>query len=654
MCGIAGIVDLQGERPVDPAVLERMADALFHRGPDDEGYFYQPGIGLASRRLSIIDLAEGSQPVFNEDRSVVVVYNGELFDYVEKRRDLEQRGHRFRTDCDTEILVHLWEDYGMQMLEYLHGQFAFALYDLRQRLLLLARDRVGICPLFYSLRNGTLMFASEIKGLLAAGLEPKLDLGGLDNIFTFFALPGRRTMFEGVSSIPPGFCLRIQLGNNPHIEERCYWDFDFPERGDERNPKNAQELVEELRVSINRAVGHRMRADVPVVSYLSGGVDSALIAALAARSQPGAFETFTVKFTSARHDESDKARRIADFIGCRNHFVECDHRLLCDSYIDLIRTTESPVVHVACAAVYRLAKTVHEHGYKVALSGEGADEGLGGYPWFKINKLINVLDCGPIRCSNLVRHAILKAAGSLTPLQQLLNSQNQVGGKLAPVDIYTLYSTNRYYFYHRDTLARLGDFSAWDDLVLDVDRARRWHPFNQSLYLGYKTILPGMLISQKGDRVAMAHSVETRYPFLDDEVIAFFSRLHPRWKLRGYRRDKFILRQLAEEYLPRSVARRPKAMFRAPVDTPFQQQPPRFIQQLLSEESLCKTGYFDVERVRDYWLRPGRKSWRPGWRTYLDLGLVGVIATQIWHHLFLGDELCELPTGLPSPTSALA
>lgn len=304
MCGIAGIIDLNGQRPVDPMVLERMGEAIVHRGPDEFGYLREPGLGFASRRLSIIGLDDGRQPIYNEDRSVAVVYNGELFDYREQRAQLENRGHRFRTSCDTEILVHLWEDHGEDMIRQLRGQFAFALVDLNQRLVILARDRVGICPLFWAKRDGWLYFGSEIKALLASGrIDPQVDIRGIDHIFSFFGISSRRTMFRDVSAVYQGSYLKIALptGSDTHssIDERFYWDLDFPDANEEEDPKDPADLVEQFGDVLSRAVDLRLRADVPVASYLSGGVDSTTVAALASRAKKTPIDTYTIQIRRA-------------------------------------------------------------------------------------------------------------------------------------------------------------------------------------------------------------------------------------------------------------------------------------------------------------------------------------------------------------------
>jgi asparagine synthase (glutamine-hydrolysing) len=409
MCGIAGIIDLVGQRPAPEGVVQRMARAITHRGPDEEGFLEQPGISLASRRLSIVDLADGQQPMTNEDRSVFVVFNGELFDYVERREELVRQGHRFRTHCDTEIIPHLWEDHHEGMWERLRGQFAIALWDERQRQLHLGRDRFGIAPLFWSRQGDWLLFASEIKGLLASGMvPPRPDRKGLDHVFTFSAVPGPRTCFEGVQLLPPGHSLRIfpgSSGTSALIVERAYWEMDFPEQGQEEWGKNPRALVDEFERLLLQAVEERLRADVPVGSYLSGGVDSSMILALACRLKGPAINTYTVRVDKPEFDELSAASLSARHIGAKPPIVQ-DYGDLeaLESYPRLIEAAEAPVIDTACGALLKLAERVHANGQKVVLTGEGADEWLVGYPWYKAARLMGFLDVVPgLKLSELAR-----------------------------------------------------------------------------------------------------------------------------------------------------------------------------------------------------------------------------------------------------------
>src|SRR3984893_2325667 len=366
MCGIAGIIDLTARRPVPPGRIRAMAAALHHRGPDEDGYLEEPGLALASRRLSIVGLADGRQPIANEDRTVSVVFNGELFDYPETRARLEGLGHRFRTHCDTELLPHLWEDHQEGMLERLRGQFAVALWDEKRRRLVLGRDRFGICPLYWTRQGDWLLFASEIKALLASGLVPaRPDLRGIDHIFTFAALPGPTTCFEGVHLLPPAHYLRVVPGNPnrgaaPTISEHAYWEMDFPDRGDEDRGGDSRAVVDRFEQIMLQAVEERLRADVPVGAYLSGGVDSSMIAALACHLKGPAINTYTIRVDAPELDELSAAKLVARHIGTKPPIVQ-EFRAsdTLNTYPRLIQAAEAPVIDTSCAALLLLAQRVH-------------------------------------------------------------------------------------------------------------------------------------------------------------------------------------------------------------------------------------------------------------------------------------------------------
>ncbi len=424
MCGIAGLLNLTGTSPVPPGVLRKMAQAIAHRGPDEDGFFEGEGegqgLGFASRRLSIVGLFDGRQPICNEDGQVTVVFNGELFDYAEVRANLQAKGHKFRTQCDTELLPHLWEDHGTDMLAKLRGQFAVALFDQRRRQVILARDRFGICPLFWTRRGDWLLFASEIKALIASGMVPvRPDPRGIHHVFTFFAVPGPVTCFEGIHCLLPGHYLSIRPGHGNEagrIEDRIYWLVDFPDAGQEVEPKSRQQLAEDFEAVLSKAVERRLRADVPVVSYLSGGVDSSTVVALGThlRKQSGGspIPTFTIQVDEPGLDEVNEARQVANHLGARPVVVKFGHAEALASYPQLIRAAEAPVIDTSCAALLLLAREVHRQGYKVALTGEGADEWLAGYPWFKIHKAVQCLDMVPgLPVSSWIRQAYLKCAG---------------------------------------------------------------------------------------------------------------------------------------------------------------------------------------------------------------------------------------------------
>ena len=645
MCGLAGVIHLEGWRTPELAMLQRMAAALTHRGPDEDGFFTARGVGLAHRRLSIVGLADGRQPIFNEDRTVLVVCNGEFFDYPELKAELEAKGHVFRTHSDTEILVHLYEAHGEDLFPWLKGQFAFILVDLRQRIVLIARDRLGICPLHWSRQSNWLYFGSEIKALLASGaVAPATDPRGLDQLFTFFAMPGPRTMFTGVQSLLPGHYLKIALREDrkaAELVERCYWDFDFPDAGHEDNPVKGSRVTDEFEATFRRAVEIRLRADVPVVGYLSGGVDSSYVLATASSLRGIPIPSFSVGMPKSKFDETSEALVAARHIGSAPEIVECDGSTILQRYADVLTAADSPVLDTSCAALFSLARKVHERGYKVALTGEGADEAFGGYIWFKLMELVRLIDVGGLKLTPLLCLAIRKTISPKISFTELARVESLMEGPHGQVLLYHLVEQAKRRYFSAELKHELNDYSPYEELPLDRERMRRWHPLNRSIYLGYKLHLAGLLLNHKGDRVAMANSVETRYPFLDEDLIELCARIHPRWKLRLPFKDKVLLRQAAARILPHEIAFRPKGMFRGPLAESLFADPPPYLQQLVSDEALTATGYFDVSRVRqDCALLTSSRGAKLS--TFASLGLVGVIATQLWHHLYYGGGLCEI------------
>jgi asparagine synthase (glutamine-hydrolysing) len=655
MCGIAGTVDLAGNRPFPEEALHAMAAAIVHRGPDEDGFQREDGVALANRRLSIVGLYDGRQPIANEDGSIHVVFNGELFDYPERRAELEAKGHRFRTRCDTELFPHLWEEYGEAMFEHLHGQFAVALYDRRQRRLILARDRFGICPLYWSRQGDWLFFGSEIKALLASGAVPaRPDLRGINHVFTFFSLPGPVTCFEGIHSLLPGRYLDIRADGRfvRTVQERTYWEIDFPDRGQEQRGSQKQ-LVDRFEEVMLGAVERRLRADVPVVSYLSGGCDSSMVVALATRIRGEPIPTFTIRIDDPALDETREADIVARHLGAHPTVVNVGAAETLNTYPELVTAAEGPVIDTSCAALLLLAKQVHADGYKVALTGEGADEWLAGYPWYKVHKLLGMLDVIP-GLSMSVRRLFLRLSGA--PLFSRAATQRTlaaVGGTNPWLDIYGLVSIAKLRFFGPELRQVMLENSPYEDLDLNLERAKRWHPLNRGLYLGARAHLPGLLLNAKGDRIAMHSSVEARYPFLDEEVFTFLASIEPRWKMKGFG-EKHILRLLAERYLPGSVAWRRKAMFRAPFDSFHTEHMPAFVEQLFSPESLRKTGYFDAAAVAHWRQAFKRMGHHSAQRLSLEMGLAGVLSTQLWHHLFIDPTLADLPSARTSSAVALA
>lgn len=646
MCGIAGALDLTGRREFPLERLLAMTGAIEHRGPDDEWYHIEPGVALGARRLSIVDLAGGRQPISNENGSIWVAFNGELFEYPELRQDLLARGHTLATRCDTEAWVHLYEDHGKAMFDRARGQFAVSLWDREERTLILGRDRVGICPLYYAERDGWLLWGSEVKALLASGLvKGSADPKGIDYFFNFFTTGNEQTFFEGVKSIAPGRFLSVRDGR---IEIHKYWDLDFPDAGQERRTDDPGPLIDELEGLLRQAVERRLRGDVPVVGYISGGLDSTVVLGLSSRERGRAVPSFTIGLDRAGPDERVHSTETAKILGSPLTTVTMNQADIVRAYPELVEAAEVPVLDTSCACLLRLASTVHSQGYKVVLTGEGSDEALAGYVWFKTQRF---------------REAFVKKFGGFIPRALRSFVLHDIGGgrvahpltrdpiagvRVAQQDMFDFLGQARALLYSNDMWDRLGDYSPYDELNrLTSDRFPRWDPLNQSLYVGYKVMLAGLLLVSKGDRIAMHSSVETRYPFLDDDVIKFCSDISPDYKLRGTV-EKWILRRVAEKTLPERIANRPKTMFRAALSRTFLgEHRPSWVDQLLSPESLAATGYFDpvkIERQRRVQMMLPRITAR---RFVLDVSLTCAVATQLWHHTYCGGGLCDLPTWTP-------
>lgn len=624
MCGIAGALDLTGERLFSEARLSAMLAAIAHRGPDDGAMHVEPGVALGARRLSIVDLEGGRQPVSNEDGSVWVAFNGELFDYPEIRLELLKRGHRLRTRCDTEAWVHLYEDDGLKMLERTRGQFAVSLWDSRTRRLLLARDRFGICPLYFAESHGWLLWASEIKALLASGLiDARPDAKAIDYFFNFFSQPAERTCFEGIRMLGPGQFLKASGGR---VRVRRYYDLNFPREGEERR---GGPLKEELAGLLERSVARRLRGDVPVACYISGGLDSTVVLQAASRLKGGGVPAFTVGLTGgAGPDETASASATARFTGSPLATASMDASSIANAYPELIEAVEAPVLDTSCACMLRLASVVHENGFKVVLTGEGADEALAGYPWFKLQKLAGSRFAG---MSEWFGRAAAWSLGAKP-------DRGWSGIGIAQQMMFDVAAASRGSFYSQDFWHRLNGYCAQDDMGIDWERLRQWHPLNRSLYVGYKATLAGMQLFSKGDRVTMHSSIEARYPYLDEDLVEFCAGIAPEYKLRGMT-EKWLLREVAAEMLPPTLAGRPKTMFRAQLARTFlRPDSPKWVDQLLSPESIRAAGWFDPAAVT----RARRKAFHP-LRPILDFGMMNVIAVQLWHHVWCAGKLCDLP-----------
>lgn len=645
MCGIAGFLGSTVSPDAAPALLHRMADRLSHRGPDEKGVHSAPGIGLAHARLSVVGLTDGQQPMADASGDLVISYNGEIFNYVELRERLQARGRRFATGSDTEVILHLYDEMGTACLDELNGDFAFALWDARRKSLWLARDRIGVRPLYYTDIGGTLFFASEIKALTEApGFTAELDPVALDQVFTLWAPIAPRTAFRGVSELPPGHMM-IARGRERMV--RPWWRLAFPTDGAFEAPADA---AGKLGALLEDATRIRLRADVPVGAYLSGGLDSSLITALAARLAPGRLETFSVGFRSAEHDESRWQAEVAKRLGVGNHRVSCGEEEIAADFPTIVAHAECPVLRTAPAPLSRLAGLVRDTNMKVVLTGEGADEVFAGYDIFREAAVRRFCARQP----GSVRRPLLFQR--LYPYLPQLRRQSadylarffsaDAGGLADPLFSHRprfRSTASAKLVYSAALKDALGAYDAAEDLAAHLpDDFGRWHPLNQAQYLETRFLLPGYILSSQGDRMMMAHGVEGRFPFLDHRVVAFAAGLHPNLKLRGLR-EKFILKEAARGLVPDGVVDRPKQPYRAPDSQAFSDPAARpVVDAALSGDALAAAGLFNagmVEKLKYKALNGRATSFKD------NAAFIGVLSAQVWHKTFVAGQPRQAKTG---------
>lgn len=629
MCGICGVVNLgEAERP-EKRVIHQMLEMLRHRGPDGFGIYSDAQAALGNARLSIIDLTTGDQPIANEDETLWIVFNGEIFNYIELRASLEQRGHRFRTHSDTEVILHLYEDLGPACLDLLNGQFAIAIWDRRSRSLFLARDRLGVRPLFYARAGNRLLFGSEMKSILAyPGQRAELDPQALQEVFTFWSVQSPRAIFKGIAELPPGHYL---LAGPEKFEIQPYWQPDFTPPA---APRPAQEYLEQLEALLIDAARIRLRADVPVGAYLSGGLDSSLVAALIRRYGQSELETFSIAFTDPAFDESAFQRQVAAFLGTRHNVVECGYEQIGQVFPQVVWHAESPLLRAAPAPMFLLSGLVRSKNFKVVLTGEGADETLAGYDIFKE---MAVRRFWARRPDSKIRPLLLR--------RLYRDIANLSDGQMSFLDSFFrqgLTETDSPYYSHLirwNNTRRLTRFLREPPQPLTHPNQplppafSRWTPLAQAQYLEITSFLSPYLLSSQGDRMAMGNSVEGRYPFLDYRIVEFASRL-PDWlKLRGLT-EKYLLKQLGAKYLPETIWRRSKKTYRAPIRQAFFARPPDYLADLLSESSLAESGDFHPPAVRALMDKAARLETL----SEVDsMAVAGIISTQLLRQSFIKD-----------------
>jgi len=592
MCGITGILDLRGRREIDRAVLHRMNESQHHRGPDECGLHVEPGVGLGHRRLSIIDLSTGQQPLYNEDESVVVVFNGEIYNYQTLIPELAKLGHVFRTKSDTEVIVHAWEAWGEACVERFRGMFAFALWDRNQGKLFLARDRLGVKPLYYAaLPDGTFLFGSELKSLLAHGeLAQDIDSYALEEYFALGYVPEPRTIFRGARKLPPAHTLTVARGAAVPAP-REYWDVRFTlDRGISEEDAQA-ELVERLRESVRL----RMISEVPLGAFLSGGVDSSAVVAAMAGLDPQPVNTCSIAFADPSFDETRYAQQVAERYRTR-HFVDRVESEDFDLVDELARLYDEPYADSSALPTYRVCQLARRH-VTVALSGDGGDESFGGYRRYRMHlgeeKVRSAVPLGFRRpVFGLLGRVYPKADWAPRPFRAKSTFQalarDSVEAYFNGVSI--LRDPMRDELFSNGLKASLSGYNAVEVFRAHAARAGTDDPLSLVQYLDLHTYLVGD-INTKVDRASMAHSLEVREPLMDHPLVEWLATLPPGLKVRGGE-GKYLLKKAMEPHLPHQLLYRPKMGFAVPLAGWFRGPLRERVRDALLGDRLLASGFF--------------------------------------------------------------
>lgn len=630
MCGICGFAFADPGRLSQQDAVRAMAELIRHRGPDSDGYYNAPGIALGFRRLSIIDLETGDQPISSEDGAVTLICNGEIYNFIELRHELESKGHRFRTRSDVEVIVHLYEDHGPDCLQFLRGMFGFALWDRRLNRLMLARDRLGIKPLHYALTPSAIYFGSEQKSILgiAEDLDCEIDIRSVRELLSFGYVLGARTMCRGIRRLLPGHFLLYSSGQ---VSVHRYWQPAFPAKG-EIEKRSAGEWAEAVRDKLTESVRIHMRSDVPVGAWLSSGIDSSAVVAIASGMTSKPIQTVTLGFDDPLVDETRRFPTLDRFPGfpITNQLVQCDADPL-NLFPQALWHCEDPT-HLMIPRLV-MGRAASER-VKVVLSGEGADEVLGGYNWYKHDKLLRPLAHLPLEIRRLMLPLLRRLPGWSSRMTRL---------HLAPAEM----NLPRYFAIHAPLAGRLDHLlsrefqtPAHEDLEPPIALPAefgRWQPHEQLQYLDLTIRLPEF-INHSLDRASMAFGVEVRVPFLDHELVEFFSRIPPALKMRGFR-EKHILREALRGVLPEEVRTRRKHPLSAPSQRWWRGALPEFVADALSETRLRQKGYF-----RPAFIQNLLKLHQSGKGAH-GHPLSSVLAVQIWDDVF---RRARLNASLPS------
>lgn len=640
MCGIAGILKSGGVNPPGQLILD-MVTSLAHRGPDETGVYLDKYVCLGHSRLSIIGVDGGTQPLCNEDGSLWIVYNGEVFNYIELKEELVSRGHCFSTMTDTEVLLHLYEELGPGCLERINGQFALAIWDNVKKELFLARDRVGIRPLYYCSSPGRFLFASEIKALfLDLEVRREIDLESLGQAFTFWTTLTPGTIFKGVYELPPGYYMILKDGR---MEQFCYWRIPHY-GGSDQWTGTIEEAGEELALLLTDAVRVRLRADVPVGAYLSGGLDSSILTTIVAGNFDNRLRTFSMGFQEVPFDESRFQKEMVKTLGTYHSYLQVTNADIRANFPDVVRHAEIPLLRTAPVPLALLSGLVRSSGFKVVLTGEGADEIFGGYNIFKEAKIRRFWGKAPASESRplLLERLYPYIFSDPARLRHFLRNFFVVRAE----DLHDPFFSHRIRWENgRKNFSFLSDEArahmvGYDPIAemeshLPADFGDRDF-LSKAQFLEMHLFLAGYLLSSQGDRVAMANSVELRHPYLDYRVVEFSFRLPPHWKIRGLT-EKYILKRAFGRMIPETIRTRPKQPYRAPIrEVFFSDGPDDYVGELLSEDYTRRAGYFNPTRVR-FLAAKFRETVQTQANEWQNMALVGILSTHLLHEQFVNS-----------------
>jgi asparagine synthase (glutamine-hydrolysing) len=637
MCGVAGIIDYHSIAN-SKTKLESMIRAISHRGPDECGIYHSKYATLGNVRLSIIDIEGGQQPLSENSGRFWIVFNGEIFNYKELRNDLELKGVTFNTKSDTEVLVQLYAIYGKKCLELLNGQFAFAIWDKLNEELFLARDRVGIRPLFYNIHNGVFSFASEIKALFQQTDIPReFDYRSLTQVYTFWTTITPNTPFKGIYEIPPG---HFASYNRKGLIVEKYWDLNIVRSDPGLSLPEALDHFHEL---FSDAVRIRLRADVEVAAYLSGGIDSSATVAYIKDIEPGVLNTFSIGFDEKDFDETDYQQEAARYFGTTHKSMICSAKDISEAFPRVIWHSESPVLRTAPAPMLLLSELVRHNDIKVVVTGEGSDEILGGYDIFKEAKIKRFWASQP---NSTLRPLLLKKLYPyLTQMKDLSPAMLRMfyGYKLEEVNnpfySHLLRWNNSNHIkkhFSNSVKQELNGYSWLDELEKRLpEDFESWDQLAKSQWIETTVFMSGYLLSSQGDRMGMANSVEGRYPFLDYRLIEFCSSLSPDYKLNGLN-EKYLLKKLLKDRIPEKILKRPKQAYRAPIKSAFlSQDSPDYVKYLLSDNYFKKVNIFDYDSVAGMFSRIEKT----GVATEIDnMVITSVISTHLLYYQFIENH----------------